>query len=1253
MNTQSYLLLICLLFTKCLFAQSSHEVPFTGCASDQVLQSNSSLLQKQQLLDNGLYESIKGQPKTKPSKGGHSKALQIIPVVVHIVHNGGIENISDAQVVTAIANFNTRFAQSPNNQIQFCLAQRDPNGNATTGITRDVSALTTETMESDDVTLKDINRWTPTCYLNIWVVKEIMSVSAGNGVVGYAFFPSAHGLPMDGIVIEAGYFGSSYENDAVGVHEAGHYLGLYHTFEGGCTNADCLLNGDRVCDTPPDQTTFASCNPPANSCSTDADDPSANNPFSSDVADLSDDYMDYSNLSCYDQFTQGQYDRMYYFLTTTRQSLLGCLSCTPPCQNPITTTIDMPALTMNVVIGTTINFSGTVTNTTNYEWYLVPGNILSTTLTASYTFNNSGSFWMKFRGVSSDPDFCLDGLDSVLIIVSAPVVTSCNGSLLFDNVNNISVDLPLSNQYYSGANNGYTWECWFKLNDPFDGAVRPLISSVDQVVFEDMWLGFGWQGGFFNEPVNRLVFKVDGPNSAVPSAPNCSYAPPGGFQIGTWYHAAGVMDYSIQQAKLYLDGQLVDTRPITTAPITRDIPTELSYNWNNTPYSFRGNMDEVRIWGIPRTATEIATYYNQCVANNEPDLLVYYHCNQAAGSTVIDATPNNADGTFSVSEGWSAEEPSSIGTTCIASCIEICGNGIDDNNDGFTDEDCNCPPVYAGNDTIICSGTPVQLSATPGFDSYSWSPPIGLSDPNIQAPVANPVVTTDYTVTASVLGPELAVNGDFSAGNVGFTNTYTYSSSYSPCNYYVNNLFFTYPDPSLIDHTPTADGLYLSIDGCAPASVIWEETIMGLDPNTNYGFKFWASRADQVQPNFEIHLIGDVTGDLLAATQAGIPYAGVWTWDEYGVSNWNSSSNTSVTLRVVNIETNSFGNDFGVDDFSFRKTCEVTDIVKVTVQNTSAPQLNLGPDLTLCESGTQVLVADPGFQEYVWNDGSTEETLTVFGIGTYWVTVTDSCGNMQTDTVHISLIPSPELDLGQDLTVCSNSSIALTYTSNDTFNSFAWSPSNGLSCVYCSTTTATVVDPITYYLTAFTPEGCMATDSVTIFIGNTPIFDMLLTVTDAACDEGGIVTVEATSPMQDLILYNFNNGGFSVVNSFENLQAGVYPLSIQIGEGICSFDTTLTLTGEDNLLYIPNSFTPNSDTYNETWSVSGTCFKSIECRVYNRWGEEIALIDEVNESWDGTYHGKPVPDGVYSYSVRIVYENERVYYTNGFVAVLK
>ncbi len=97
-------------------------------------------------------------------------------------------------------------------------------------------------------------------------------------------------------------------------HESGHYLGLFHTFQGGCPNDDCLTSGDMVCDTPPDQNLFnILCFDGTNSCSTDEDDTSDNNPFRAedlgglgDQSDQQTNYMDYSSVLCFDIFTAGQ-----------------------------------------------------------------------------------------------------------------------------------------------------------------------------------------------------------------------------------------------------------------------------------------------------------------------------------------------------------------------------------------------------------------------------------------------------------------------------------------------------------------------------------------------------------------------------------------------------------------------------------------------------------------------------------------------------------------------------------------------------------------------------------------------------------------------------------------------------------------------------------------------------------------------------------------------------------------------------------
>jgi gliding motility-associated-like protein len=365
----------------------------------------------------------------------------VLPVVVHVIHDNGPENISDAMALQGIQHLNEAFANmgyydqgtGVNTQIQFCLAKRDPDGNATTGINHVQSPLTELSYNTQDIDLKNVIRWDPLRYINIWLVREICS-NNGCAVAGYAYFPSAHGSLHDGIVMEAKWFGSSNGNSGVQIHEMGHYLGLYHTFEGGCANNDCLSDGDRVCDTPPDQSTApVPCGGAANSCTTDTQ-----SGFATDQPDMYWNYMDYGDWDCYSAFTQGQTGRMYFFIENVRHSLLDSDACLDPCTIPITagfTSSDNLA-----DIGTTVNFTNTSANASGYQW-LIDGVPFGSGANAAYTFNALGTYVITLEVTNADPN-CFDSVNDTIEVV-CPVIASFTPTNLF----------PLPGEIVSFANN--------------------------------------------------------------------------------------------------------------------------------------------------------------------------------------------------------------------------------------------------------------------------------------------------------------------------------------------------------------------------------------------------------------------------------------------------------------------------------------------------------------------------------------------------------------------------------------------------------------------------------------------------------------------------------------------------------------------------------------------------------------------------------------------------------------------------------
>ncbi len=268
----------------------------------------------------------------KQSSHSRSKPLYTVPVVVHLIVPPGTaigqgNNLTNLQVEQGLIYLNQAFANTGafnaangvDVGIQFCLARRDPNGQPTNGITRNESSLVNDLMcnpgtnSASDAQIKLLSNWDCRQYINIWLVTDLFNGNFGCNLAGYAYFPGAP-CTVDGIVQESRYW-NSIGGASITAHEMGHYFSLNHTFNGGCVNNNCLLDGDQICDTPPDNSaSFAPCN--TNSCSTD-------------IPDLPDDntnYMDYSGCRPV-HFTDGQRVRMIAALEMRRSSLIQSKGC--------------------------------------------------------------------------------------------------------------------------------------------------------------------------------------------------------------------------------------------------------------------------------------------------------------------------------------------------------------------------------------------------------------------------------------------------------------------------------------------------------------------------------------------------------------------------------------------------------------------------------------------------------------------------------------------------------------------------------------------------------------------------------------------------------------------------------------------------------------------------------------------------------------------------------------------------------------
>ncbi|MEO8588359.1 MAG: gliding motility-associated C-terminal domain-containing protein [Flavobacteriales bacterium] len=353
----------------------------------------------------------------------------------------------------------------------------------------------------------------------------------------------------------------------------------------------------------------------------------------------------------------------------------------------------------------------------------------------------------------------------------------------------------------------------------------------------------------------------------------------------------------------------------------------------------------------------------------------------------------------------------------------------------------------------------------------------------------------------------------------------------------------------------------------------------------------------------------------------------------------------------------------------------------ITVSVVDPVTVDLGEDVVTCTGNIFTLNVDvPGAAQYEWQDGATTPGYTISASGQYWVEITNACGSVS-DTINVTFLPAPDVDLGPDIVACSNAPVILDATFDDA--TVVWQDGS-------TANTYTVTEPGTYWVDATTGCGTIS-DTIAVSFVDPLVVDLQGSL---SCD--GTPVVLTGPPNADTYLWQDNSTGMTftvLVPGMYSLDAGnacgvvsdmiemllPSPPAVNLGADVvlcpgssatlnatlpnatyvwqdgstnATFTTDLPGTywvdvlvngcfGTDTvdvsvddctvILEIPNVFTPNGSGDNDLFTpMERKGITSMRTQIFGRWGNLLFSTTDLDISWNGKGpNGDLAPDGTY------------------------
>ena len=547
------------------------------------------------------------------------------------------------------------------------------------------------------------------------------------------------------------------------------------------------------------------------------------------------------------------------------------------------------------------------------------------------------------------------------------------------------------------------------------------------------------------------------------------------------------------------------------------------------------------------------------------------------------------------------------------------------------------PTVNAGNDQTICVGAAVTLSGG-GAATYAWTAPVQNGVP------FSPTTTATYTVTGTSAAG--CINTDQILVTVNPIPTVTAGNDVTIC-----------------------VGASVTLSGGGAATYSWSPAVnngiaftpaVGTTTYTVTGTSAAAcTNTDQVVVTVNPLPVVSAGADVAvcAGQQVTLNASGAanYSWSG-GITNGLAFTPNSTTTYTVT-GTSAAG-------------CVATDQVIVTVN--PIPNVFAGNDVVTCPDQTVVLTGS-GAATYTWSPVITNGVAftPAAGATTYTVTGTSAAGCTNTDQVLVTVNANLNAAFSPSVTEgCAP--LTVTFT-NNTANSFdcVWTMSDGTVLSGCTSVTNTFEQPGCYdiSLTVTSANGCVTslTQPDLICVDANPVASFMPSAWQISELN---MNVDFNNTSVNATQYIWNFGDTSPLSTEENPshdytgnEIGTYDVSlIAISPAGCS-DTAYSSIQiyEEVIFYVPNTFTPDDDTYNPTFKpifTSGYDPFDYTLYIFDRWGEVIFESHNTEIGWDGTYGSNQeiemVQDGTYTWKIEFkVTKNDERRMEIGHVNVIR